>query len=296
MSGAGSLLAHLASRLTGRTETLATEALGYILDRSVATRRALRAMVSEGVYDVGEIVSARTEVAGDENERVDLVGFDADGDERVLVEAKFWAGLTDHQPRTYLARLAAGDRVEKPSVLLFVAPERRLETLWTELRRRVPDGTFEEGPAVPAAPKHSARLKGGPHRLMLTSWRSLLRGMASRATEDGDTAAERDLAQLLALCEREDEDAFLPLRSDEFGPEIPRRLRNLRRLVDEATTEARKKGFAQTEGPQGDSTGLRLWSFHQARKREIRVGGGMVRSPLQKVGDRAGHAHLAPLH
>lgn len=100
MSGSGSLLAHLASRLTGRTETLATEALGYILDRSVAARRALRAMVSEGADDVGEIVSARTEVTGEENERVDLVGFDADGDERVLVEAKFWAGLTDNQPKT----------------------------------------------------------------------------------------------------------------------------------------------------------------------------------------------------
>ena len=100
MSGSGSLLAHLASRLTGRTETLATEALGYILGRSVAARRALRAMVSEGANDVGEIVSARTEVTGEENERVDLVGFDADGDERVLVEAKFWAGLTDNQPKT----------------------------------------------------------------------------------------------------------------------------------------------------------------------------------------------------
>ena len=63
-----SLLAHLAARLTDRTETLATEALGYILSRSRAARVALHDALRTGA-DVGPINHIRTEVAGDQAER-----------------------------------------------------------------------------------------------------------------------------------------------------------------------------------------------------------------------------------
>ena len=33
-----------------------------------------------------------------QDERLDVVGSDDHGSERVLIEVKFWAGLTDHQP------------------------------------------------------------------------------------------------------------------------------------------------------------------------------------------------------
>lgn len=101
----GSLLAYLASRLTGRTEVLATEALGYILSYSVAARAALSDAVRTETDAKDLIESVKTEVTGEEGERVDLVGFDKQGSERVLIEAKFWAGLTEHQPNTYIERL-----------------------------------------------------------------------------------------------------------------------------------------------------------------------------------------------
>ena len=66
----------------------------------------------------------------------DLAVFGHDGQERILLEAKFWAGLTENQPGTYLARLPDDGAT---SVLLFVAPEARLESIWTELRRRTED-------------------------------------------------------------------------------------------------------------------------------------------------------------
>ena len=46
--GWDSLLAHLARKFTGQTETLATEALGYILSRSAAAREALRKTLRTG--------------------------------------------------------------------------------------------------------------------------------------------------------------------------------------------------------------------------------------------------------
>ena len=82
---------------------------------------------------VGEIAQVRTQATGKEGERPDLAGFDRDGRERVLIEAKFWAGLTGNQPVAYLERLPANT----PSALLFVAPAARLETLWNELLRTV---------------------------------------------------------------------------------------------------------------------------------------------------------------
>lgn len=239
-----SLLAHLAGRLTDRTETLATEALGYILSQSKPAREALRELVGA---EVGAINYVKTEVAGEQAERVDLVGYEREGGaERVLIEAKFWAGLTEHQPNSYLARLEPSDDARTPAILLFVAPEARLETLWPEVLRR----GREAGVALSEtdSAKHRATVEGGPHRLMLKSWRALLQAMSASASDAGDSAAERDILQLLALCEGEDEAAFIPIRHGEFGPDIPRRLLNLQRLIDDATERARERGFCETSG------------------------------------------------
>lgn len=42
-----------------------------------------------------------------------------------------------------------------------------------------------------------------------------------------------DIQQLRGLAEQMDEDAFLPLRPEELGPEFPRRLKSLYRLVND---------------------------------------------------------------
>ena len=258
-----SLLAHLAFKFTKQTtETLATEALCYILSQSTACRGALRETMRTGGAEVGLIENFETEVKGEKDERLDLVGFDEHGFERVLIEAKFWAGLTDNQPNTYLERL---QRDGKPAVLLFVAPEARLESLWTEVLRRA-DEKFNLGADTVAEGIRSAIVDGSERRLMLTSWRALLGGMSSRVGVDGDSSAERDILQLNALCERQDSEAFLPLRPEEFGPAFPRRMLNLQKLVDDATERAREEGFV-------DTTGLKVTPQAYGYGRYLRVGG-----------------------
>ena len=129
MTSHSTLLSHLARNLTDRTEDLAVEALGYILGKSPASREALNSMVGN---DIPRVVRVATQVIGEDRTRPDLVGFDGHGQERVLIEAKFWAALTENQPNTYLERLPDDDT----SLLLFVAPEARLQSLWPELLRR----------------------------------------------------------------------------------------------------------------------------------------------------------------
>lgn len=263
--GRDSLLAHLAGMLTGQTETLATEALGYILSRSAAAREALRATLCTGGADVGALTKVATEVIGENNERLDLVAYDEQDSERALIEVKFWAGLTDKQPEEYLERLA---RAGESAVLLFVAPEQRLVTLWVEIRRRAKKAGWDLGADADTEGLKSVTVGGGSRRLMLTSWRTLLAAMRSRVNTDGDSSTERDILQLAALCERQDRDPFLPLRSEELAPALPRRMLDMERLWTDATAEAVERGrelgrpFVNTDGtvvaPQWHGSGRHL--------------------------------------
>ena len=93
----------MAPRLTSQTELLATEALGYILSRSRAAVQALQKAVEWA--DDTQFEEIQTEVTGEGGDRVDLACFDDQRAARVLIEAKFWAGLTPNQPKAYLERL-----------------------------------------------------------------------------------------------------------------------------------------------------------------------------------------------
>ena len=239
------LLAHIVP-MYGKTEVMATEALRYILQQSEAARRALESMLINVGVEVGSLTRFQTEVTGEEGERVDLVCYDEAGTERVLIEAKFWAGLTDNQPNTYLARLPE----DTHSALMFVAPAQRIETLRPELCRRAEE---QHKLTVTSDTSASGELRGvsidsDGHKMMLTSWRAVLEQMESRASTAGDLAAVKDIEQLHVLTERMDSDAFLPIHSDELGQDFPRRMLNMVRLVDDATQKAVANDWADTDG------------------------------------------------
>ncbi len=241
------LLAKLAPKFGPQTENLAVDALGHILSGSKAARLALSKMIEAGGAVVGEIAQVRTQAAGKEGERPDLAGFDRDGRERVLIEAKFWAGLTDNQPVAYLERLPANT----PSALLFVAPAARLETLWNELRRTVAKSqsgiTLAKGSEATALRSAPA---GGKRHLLLTSWQAMLGRMATEAAAASESDTEKDIGQLRGLAAQQDDEAFLPLRREELGPEFPRRMLGLQRLINDATDCATDAGFANVQGLQ----------------------------------------------
>ena len=63
-----------------------------------------------------------------------------------------------------------------------------------------------------------------------------------------ETANAADVRQLQGLCNRMDEEAFLPLRAEDLGLEWPRRIMQLNSIVDDATQSAVERGFASTKG------------------------------------------------
>ena len=83
---------------------------------------------------------------------------------------------------------------------------------------------------------------------MLTSWATLLDRMASRASTAGESHTECDIQQLRGLADQMDDGAFLPLRPEELGPEFPRRLTNLRKLVDDVIECLEQEELAERSG------------------------------------------------
>lgn len=239
------LLAAVMPLFTDQIERAATEALRHILHHSAPARDALASILLSAGVATGSLTQFQTEVGGDDGERVDLVCSDDAGAERILIEAKFWAGLTDNQPNTYLARLPQ----DVDSALLFVAPAQRLETLWPELCRRAQHQQQHElAPNDESGDLRSAAINGSRRKMLLTSWRALLERMEVSAGAAGDTATATDIRQLLGLTQRMDANAFLPIHPAELGQEFPRRMRGLRNLVDDAANRAFALGWANARG------------------------------------------------
>ena len=219
------LLAHLAYKFSPQPETVATEALGHILRSSEESRNSLREFLLASGVDTGRINNVSTEVSGESRERPDLSCMDEDGRERILIELKFWAGMTENQPGTYLTRLPD----DRPSALLVIAPSSRLETLWPQVRERL-----DEFPVHGEAASNETRWVSlrDERQLILTSWPSVLDRLTSAAQ---DEQSLEDIRQLRGLVDQQDAEAFLPLRAEQLSPEVPRLILNLNRLVDDAS-------------------------------------------------------------
>lgn len=245
MSSGSTLFAHIAHRKLGsQIEDTAVEALGYILTQSPATRRALAEVLKGDNFDVGLIRRVKTWESDEKGAIPDLVCFDGCGSKHVLIEAKFWAGLTKNQPNQYLKHLQKA-RKDRPAALLFVAPRARLATLWTELCRLAEENEprFTLTDTFEARELRGASIPGGNLRLLLTTWAALLGRMETYACEAGDAVAVGDIEQLRGLTDRSDPEPFLPWRPEELGAEFAKRIEGLRRLVDDAINHSENAGF-----------------------------------------------------
>jgi hypothetical protein len=235
---ASSLFAHLALQFGSHPENLATEALGYVLQSSANARAAVRDLLRGLGSTIDDELTYNTQSSGEDGARPDLVGRSATGAEPLLIEVKFWAGLTENQPVAYLKRLPAG------GTLLVVAPGARTTLLWGELHRRCRDASmdFTEESRGDA---HIATTGG--RRMIALSWRHLLSAIHRQLEVEHDQAAA-DIAQLQGLCDRMDEDAFLPISSDEVTSSIYRRVAEFGVMVDDVAGQLAQRAAANTKG------------------------------------------------
>ena len=223
------LLAYLIPRSTSRVEDTATDALAFILNKSQDCREALGLLLRDDDFVLEPLTTFRTQVTYEDGSRPDMVGYDQGGEQRLLVESKFWASLLEDQASGYFDKLDA----DRPGVLMFVAPAARIETLWAEIGRQMETG--EDAVQLEAVetvgPIRRARIAGSDRRLMLVSWALLLAHLAAAVPIDSPVAS--DIQQLQGLAQREDDEAFQPIRMEELGPSLARRVQWLNRMVDD---------------------------------------------------------------
>ena len=233
------LLAHLAHRIAGGTENAAVEALAYILNKSGPASTAFNSMMEMAVgVPVEDCTRFQTQVTAEDGSRPDFVGYDRLGEKRVVGEAKFYAGLGEGQGKAYLEQLS----VEGTAVLLFVVPEIRIGRLWIDVMKDIEEGDDGEEVDVLDAPPgmRCAKLVNNDKRLMMVSWRALLSRMLDHSL--AEPAVQADIRQLQGLTERMDSEEVQPVRKGQLGPEFPRLMIGLNRLVDEAL------GLGQSQG------------------------------------------------
>ncbi len=248
----------LVRRFRQPAEVLATAGLGYILERSEAAGEALRAIADRCGAPVSDHLIYRAQVAGDDGAIPDLAGARPAGPPEIIVEGKFWAGLTEHQPATYLYRLPAA----RPGILVFVAPSARIEILWPTVVDRCPPDSAPLGPETLHQDELRAIRLASGHVLAVTSWRFVLEEFSRAVHAAGGDDLVADIAQLLAFCEAQDREAFLPLRLEEVtNQQFARRIVDYYGLPAEITSRAAHEGLVSTKGLRSARSGSRFGSY-----------------------------------
>ena len=236
-----SVLAHVVLGGSFPSEPAATQALAFILNSSPDIVRAFVGMLREANFEF-EPGHIKAEL-GHEDSRPDLTIHDGDGRARAFVENKFWAGLTDAQPVSYLRNLPK----DPPSALVFVVPEQRVTTVWNELKARCSQAELK---LVDVQSKRTVIWARVDCKTMLiTSWKYVLEVLLDAARSGGHDDIRDDILQLQGLTSRMDSEAFLPLHADEVThQEAARRLINYSGLIEDITQQLKDSGGADTKG------------------------------------------------
>lgn len=242
-----SLLGQFYSRIRGSQEDIASEGLVYILNRSKYASDALVTLANVECGVAFSNLRFKTQVTGQNLERPDISGFDDNNNEKIIIEAKFWAALTDNQPNEYLKRLAPSG-----GVLLFVCPSLRVGLLWKELSRRLQSDN--ETP-VYDSDKQVAKLEKGCF-VVIKTWDQILGVIKMVLSQEKDTETREglisDLNQIIGFCKQIDNESFLPIVDSDLSPSIGRRMYSYYSLVDKVLGKLISNGKVAV-----DTTGLR---------------------------------------
>jgi hypothetical protein len=227
------LLGHLAQRFAFSEENLATESLAWLM-RSNTAKSAVLDLARLAGCELPESLNYVGQVGRQDTGIPDIVATDIDGAERLIIEGKFAAGLTEKQPGGYIERLPS----DQSGMLIVVAPSFRLSTLWVELLRAIPDlaHSIPAPSLVDSTDFHYLSLTSY-QTLGLISWRRLVSHILDALRAADERALSADAEQLLSLTEAMDSTAFVPLRPRDLDQRTGHQINQLDGLID-ATRKA----------------------------------------------------------
>ena len=248
-----SLLAHLFPRIKGSQEDVATYSLSYILEQSIILNEAYTKLISSKLHVLLEkTLSYNCQDADSEFGRPDIAGYDA-GTLKVLCEAKFYAGLTDNQPVSYLKRLLGTDS----SGVIFICPKDRVISLWNKVVELAESADLHGNKIDDFCMDYSGT------RMSILSWNEILAELLRVATECNPEMIG-DLRQLEGFCSKVESEAFIPFNDDDFSIQAARNIDRYYEVVDQVHSvlkthkelSPRTKGLRNSPRWQGYSTYL----------------------------------------
>jgi hypothetical protein len=250
-------------RLSQESENIATEALSFILGSSEEARNGMLKLLRGALPELPRLWFRTQEMDG--NSRPDMWGNDDEGKPHVFLENKFWAGLTEQQPVSYLKIL---ETQRHPTAMLVVVPSERVGTVWRELSKRL------AGAGISTTDKQTATgivsyvtTNSGPI-LALTSWSNVLNFLEGETINDPE--AKSNLLQLRSLCDQADDDAFIPFSPEEISDQrtaalILRLTSTVQEVMETAFTEVVL--YREKLLPQADSTRIGRYAYILDRQR-----------------------------
>jgi hypothetical protein len=204
-----SLLSHITDIFIPQYENVANSSTCYLLNKYPAAHKALMSIAGlkydNLIYEV--------ELATDANGRPDITGLD-DGKKVVIIEGKFWASLTNHQPLDYLKEL------RDAGVLIFIAPEARRASLKATINEIVEIQDKD--------------------RIKICSWLGFLKKIESMDLDKRDSNLKSDLIQIKKLCGKMDVEGMPPLTGEDLDPMHGRIVYHFLQVLDDCETELRR--------------------------------------------------------
>lgn len=194
--------------------------------------------------DPQEEINFSTQQSGIDLSRPDMIGVNQNQEEVIIIESKFWAGLTDNQPITYLKRLEESN-YSNQKILLFICPEKRVNSLWFELKRKC-NNKYEFTENINLNNYH-LKIRSDL-TITITSWNKVINVIRHELIANNLNILLSDINQLDGLCSRMDEEAFLPLKEKDLGVEIPKRICGYYNLIDKIADRLKFKMNVNTDG------------------------------------------------
>ena len=227
-----SLLGQFYNRIKGSQEDIASEGLTYILKKSIRARQSINQIVNLNTGLEFSDLSYQTQNVGDKLERPDVSGTDINGKEVLLIEAKFWAALTNNQPNTYLKRL------KENSVLIFLVPTLRVRAVFDEVLRRI-EKEFEN--IVIESDNHKIKIVNSNKFVLVKSWNEILNALKSKLIQENNQTLLSDIDQIIGFCDTIDNNSFQPILDSDLSPSIPKKIVSYYDIVDKTVDEIKNR-------------------------------------------------------
>lgn len=227
-----SLLGQFYNRIKGSQEDIASESLVYILKQSIESRKVINQIVKANTNLNFSDLSFQTQNVGKELERPDISGKDENGNEVLLIEAKFWASLTHNQPNGYLKRLSNN------TVLMFLVPTLRTRTVFEEVKNRI----LEEYKDLEIDNENlKVFIKSSKQHIFIKSWNEILNAIKAKIEQTNDINLISDLNQIIGLCDSIDQNSFQPIIDEDLSPKIPKNINSYYEIVDKVVDELKNR-------------------------------------------------------